>query len=49
VDSTSEVQILTADYAAEYGRSSGGQIRFITKSGGTDFHGALFDISVTTL
>ncbi|HEY7211917.1 MAG TPA: carboxypeptidase regulatory-like domain-containing protein [Bryobacteraceae bacterium] len=43
VDSTSEVQILTANYAAEYGRTSGGQIRFITKSGGTDFHGAVYE------
>src|SRR5579859_6751763 len=43
VDSTQEVQILTADYAAEYGRTSGGQIRIITKSGGKDFHGAGYD------
>src|SRR5207245_2105548 len=27
----------------EYGRSSGGQIRFITKGGGHDFHGSLYD------
>src|SRR5215472_11506588 len=31
VDSTQEIQILTTDYAAEYGRSSGGQIRIVTK------------------
>jgi hypothetical protein len=43
VDSTQEIQILTADYAAEYGRSSGGQIRILTKSGGQDFHGAAFE------
>lgn len=43
VDSTSEVQILTAAYAAEYGRTSGAQIRIITKSGGSDFHGALYE------
>jgi hypothetical protein len=40
VDSTAEIQVLTADYAAEYGRTAGGQIRIITKSGTTDFHGA---------
>src|ERR1041385_2603433 len=43
VDSTQEIQILTADYAAEYGRTSGGQIRIITKSGGQQFHGAAYD------
>src|SRR5207248_11092389 len=40
VDSTQEMQILTADYASEYGRSSGGQIRIISKSGTSTFHGA---------
>jgi predicted heme/steroid binding protein len=43
VDSTQEVQILTADYAAEYGRSSGAQIRILTRSGGTQFHGAAYE------
>ncbi len=43
VDSTSEVQILTASYAAEYGRTSGAQIRIITKPGGTEFHGAAYE------
>src|ERR1035437_2251963 len=43
VDSVSEIQVLTADYAAEYGRASGGQIRIITRSGGRDFHGATYE------
>jgi hypothetical protein len=43
VDSVQEVQILTANYAAEYGRSSGGQIRFVTKSGTLNFHGDLVE------
>lgn len=43
VDSTQEIQILTADYLAEYGRSSGGQIRMITRSGTQQFHGAAYD------
>lgn len=43
VDSTQEIQILTADYSAEYGRSSGGQIRIITRSGTQQFHGAAYD------
>src|SRR6266576_2414717 len=43
VDSTQEIQILTADYAPEYGRSSGGQIRIISKSGSQQFHGAAYE------
>jgi len=43
VDTVSEVQILTANYNAEYGRSAGGQVRFISKSGGRDFHGSLYE------
>lgn len=43
VDSTQEVQILTSSYGAEYGRSSGGQIRILTKAGTSDFHGAAYD------
>ena len=41
VDTIQEVQILTANYSAEFGRSAAGQIRMITKSGGEDFHGTL--------
>lgn len=43
VDTVQEVQILTANYSAEYGRSSAGQIRFITKSGTQHFHGDLVE------
>ena len=43
LDTTQEVQILTANYRAEYGRSAGGQIRVITKSGTKDFHGAAYE------
>ena len=43
VDTVQEVQILTANYSAEYGRSSGGQIRFVTKSGTREFHGDLVE------
>ena len=37
------MQILTANYNAEYGRSSGGQIRFVTKSDSLNFHGDLVE------
>jgi len=39
VETVEEVQVLTANYRAEYGRSSAGQIRFVTKSGTQQFHG----------
>jgi Carboxypeptidase regulatory-like domain len=42
-DSTEEVQVLGANYSAEYGRTSGGQIRIVTKSGGPQFHGAAYE------
>src|SRR5947207_2510609 len=42
-DTIQEVQVLTSNYLPEYGRSSGGQIRFVTKSGGHDFHGSGYD------
>ncbi len=43
VDSTEEIQVMTADYAAEYGRAAGGQIRLVSKSGTTDFHGGVYE------
>ena len=43
VDSTQEIQVLTADYAPEYGRAAGGQIRIVTKGGTQEFHGALYE------
>src|SRR5664279_933992 len=43
VDSTQEIQILTAAYSVEFGRYSGGQIRILTRSGTNQFHGAAYD------
>ena len=48
-DSTEEVQVLGANYAAEYGRTSGGQIRIVTKSGTSVFHGAAYEYVRNTI
>ena len=42
-ENVQEVQVLATNYPAEYGRSIGGQIRVITKSGGNNFHGGLYE------
>ena len=38
-DTVQEVQVLTANYMPEFGRASGGQIRFISKSGSSRYSG----------
>ncbi len=40
VETVQEVQVLTANYMPEYGRASGGQIRFVTKSGSNRYTGS---------
>jgi hypothetical protein len=40
VEAVQEVQVLTANYMPEYGRASGGQIRFVTKSGSNRYSGS---------
>ncbi len=37
-----EIDVKTGGYEAEYGRSTGGIINVITKSGGNEFHGDVF-------
>jgi hypothetical protein len=39
VDSINELQVLTSNYGAMYGRSASGTILATTKSGGNEFHG----------
>jgi hypothetical protein len=43
LDSIAEFRILSADFDAEYGKYTGGQINVITKSGTNEFHGDVFE------
>ena len=42
-DSISQVQIVTSNFTAELGRSSGAQVSMITRSGTNEFHGTAFE------
>src|SRR5215472_16875719 len=42
-DTIGEFRILTNNYSAEYGRSNGGVVNVVTKSGTNDIHGSLYD------
>src|SRR6266699_1169121 len=43
VDALQEFRIQTSTYAPEFGRTPGGQISIVTRSGASQFHGTLFD------
>jgi hypothetical protein len=43
VDALQEFRIQTSTYAPEYGRTPGGQISIVTRSGTNQFHGTVFD------
>lgn len=43
VDAIEEVRIVRSAYSAEFGRSAGGQISVITRSGTSEFHGSLYE------
>ncbi len=42
-DAVQEMQVLTAAYSAEYGGASGANVRIVTKSGTTNFHGTAYE------
>jgi hypothetical protein len=41
LDTVAEIQVLTANYSAEFGRASSGVVRLVTKSGTQEFHGKI--------
>lgn len=43
IDTIQEIQILTANYNAEYGRAAGGQVRIVSRSGTRQFHGNAYE------
>ncbi|MBN1204143.1 MAG: TonB-dependent receptor [Myxococcaceae bacterium] len=42
VEFVKEVNVITSGYLPEYGRSTGGILNVVTKSGSNEFHGSLF-------
>lgn len=46
-DSLQEFQVVTGNFTADLGRSSGAQVTLVTKSGSNDFHGSLFEFYQT--
>ena len=42
-ENLAEFKLITNGYAAELGRTAGGVINLITKSGTSTFHGSLFE------
>lgn len=47
-ESVSEMKVITSPYSAEYGRTMGGVVNVVTKSGTNEFHGGLFYYARTT-
>lgn len=43
VDALEEFKIQTSTFAPEFGRSPGGQVQILTRSGTNDFHGTFFE------
>jgi hypothetical protein len=43
VDAIQEFSVLTSNYSAEYGKTSGGVVNAVTRSGTNAFHGSAFD------
>lgn len=42
-DQVQEYQVITNNFSAQYGRNQGAIVNIVTKGGGNEFHGSLFD------
>ena len=45
IDAVQEYSVTTNNFSAEYGRASGGVVNLVTKAGGNDFHGSLWEFN----
>ncbi len=45
VDSIQEFKVLSSNYTAEIGRSGGGAVIIVTRGGGNEFHGRLYEFA----
>ena len=45
IDSIKEFKLLSSNYTAEVGRSCGGAVTIVTRGGGNDFHGSIYDFA----
>src|SRR5688572_24630321 len=43
IDFIQEVKVQTSNFSSEYGRNSGASINIVTRSGGNNFHGSVFE------
>src|SRR4029077_2316637 len=43
VDAIQEFSVLTSNYSAEYGKTSGGVVNAVTRSGANAFHGSVYE------
>jgi hypothetical protein len=43
IDSIKEFKVLTSNYTADIGRSGSGTVTVVTRGGGNEFHGSLYD------
>ena len=43
IDFIQEVKIQTSNFSAEYGRNAGASVNVVTRSGGNDYHGSVYE------